>query len=467
MRDSLDFTSMFSDFVVNQNHKTIPPNVIKAATHAFTDTIGVGIGGSHDDASNIAARWVLSNNEGQQSRLWARGCNVTSANAAFVNAIQSHVLDYDDSSINLRGHPSATLVAVAVAVGESTGASGLEVLTAYAIGLEVSTKLSPALGPKHYFRGWHTSATVGIFGATSVAAKLLGLNKSQLCHAWGIAASQSSGLTRNFGTMTKALHIGNAARNGVIAAQLAKDGFTSDTNIFDGSGGFVDVYTGYKKDGGDQGDATESDQAFTTLGEQVIRLASPWELLDPGLYVKRWPCCYASHRPIAGMINIMSRYRLDPDNIVSIDIGFLPGATHPLNHSRPKNELEAKFSVEYPIAAVILDGKIDLESFEDQKVLRPAAQKLISKVGRFSIPDEKTYNGLTGYNIIRIRTTNDLIEEKITCTPGAPYEPMSDQDRAQKFLSCAAKAMDEVQAKRLLEKTARLANLETVLELWS
>ncbi len=466
MNESHNLTSRFSDFVVKQTSKTIPPNVIKAATHAFTDTIGVGIGGRHDDASEIAARWVCSNKEIQQATLWARGHNATCANAAFVNAIQSHVLDYDDSSINLRGHPSATLVPVAIAVGESIGASGIEVLAAYAVGLEVSTKLSPALGPKHYFRGWHTSATVGIFGATAVAGKLIGLSQNQLRHAWGIAASQSSGLTRNFGTMTKALHIGNAARNAVIAAQLAKDGFTSDTNIFDGSGGFIDVYTGLAKNESASDQVSHSDEALKQLSEQILRAGAPWELLDPGLYVKRWPCCYASHRPIAGMLDMMKRHRLEFDDISRVDVGFLPGATHPLNHNRPKNELEAKFSVEYPIAAVILDRKIDLESFENHRVMRPAAQELIERIGRFSIPDEKTYNGLSGYNIIKIMTKNGLIEEKITCTPGAPYEPMSDGDRAQKFLSCASKIMDENLAKKLYDKTTKLADLRSINELW-
>jgi len=280
----------------------------------------------------------------------------------------------------------------------------------------------------------------------------------QLRHAWGIAASQAAGLTRNFGTMTKALHIGNAARNGIVAAQLAKGGFTGDVDIFDRKGGFVDVYTGYAQD---------ERKAETRLAEQVEKLGTPWELLDPALYVKRWPCCYASHRPIAGMLDMIARHKLAAEDIDRVDVGFLPGQTHPLNHTRPKNELEAKFRVEYPIAAAILDRRVGLDSFADDQVERPAAQALMQKVGRFSIPDEKTYNGLSGYNVIRIATRGRTIEEKITGTPGAPYEPMTDEDRKEKFVSCALRVMPREQAEALYAKAADLATLRSVKELWS
>ena len=242
--DSL--TSRFAKFVTTTRPRALDEAVTQAASRALTDTLGVGLGGREDHASGIAAQWLAGAGGAPQATLWGRAGRATAADAAFLNAIQAHVLDYDDSSLNLRGHPSAILVSVALAVGETMNAAGADVLAAYAIGLEVSAKLSPALGPDHYFRGWHTSSTVGIFGATAVAARLFGLDEMQLRHAWGIAASQAAGLTRNFGTMTKALHIGNAARNGIVAAQLAKGGFTGDVDIFDGKGGFVDVYTGFK-----------------------------------------------------------------------------------------------------------------------------------------------------------------------------------------------------------------------------
>ena len=446
-------TARLAKFVTTTPTASIDAAVIQAASRALTDTLGVGLGGREDHASGIAAEAVAATAGAPQATLWARGERATAADAAFLNAIQAHVLDYDDSSLNLRGHPSAILVSVALAVGEVANASGPDVLAAYAVGLEVSAKLSPALGPDHYFRGWHTSSTVGIFGATAVAARLLKLDELQLRNAWGIAASHAAGLTRNFGTMTKALHIGNAARNGIVAAQLAKGGFTGDTEIFDGKGGFVAVYSGFA-------------DGESKLAEQVARLGNPWELIDPGLYVKRWPCCYASHRPIAGMLDMIARHKLAAEDIDRVDVGFLPGQTHPLNHTRPKNELEAKFSIEYPIAAAILDKRVGLDSFADDQVERPAAQALMEKVGRFAIPDEKSYNGLSGYNVIRVSTRGGTIEEKITGTPGAPYEPMTDEDRKEKFVSCALRVMTKEKAEALYTRAAGIESMRNVRELW-
>jgi 2-methylcitrate dehydratase PrpD len=459
-------TSRLASFVVGTSTGSLPPEVLAAASRGLVDTFGVGLGGRDDHASAIAAQWVASIGGAAQAHVWGRDARATAADAAFLNAIQAHVLDYDDSSLSLRGHPSATLVSVVLAVGEAVNASGADVLAAYAIGLEVSAKLSPAIGPDHYFRGWHTSATVGIFGAAAAAARLLGCDPMQVRHAWGIAASHAAGLTRNFGTMTKALHIGNAARNGIVSAELAKTGFTADTDIFDGKGGFVDVYTGF---------ASASASAVVPgeggyeerLEAQVARLGAPWELLDPGLYVKRWPCCYASHRSIAGMLDMLNRHSLGAEDIVKVDVGFLPGATHPLRYTRPNDELEAKFSIEYPIAAAILDRRIGLDSFVDDQVQRPDAQALMRKVGRFAIPDEKTYNGLSGYNVIRIATRSGTIEEKITGTPGAPYEPMTDEDRREKFVSCAVRMMPKDESEALYERAAGLATLRSVRELWA
>jgi len=254
---------------------------------------------------------------------------------------------------------------------------------------------------------------------------------------------------------------------------LAKRGFTGDTEIFDGKGGFVDVYTGFKAPAVHPSTseaascAQDARSAPSRLEEQVERLGNPWELVDPGLYVKRWPCCYASHRPIAGMLDMIARHKLAAEDIDRVDVGFLPGQTHPLNHTRPKNELEAKFSIEYPIAAAILDKRVGLDSFADDQVERPAAQALMEKVGRFAIPDEKSYNGLSGYNVIRIATRGGTIEEKITGTPGAPYEAMTDADRQEKFVSCALRVMAKDKAEALYARAAGLASLRDVRELWA
>ena len=446
----ISLTARLARFVAEKPEADISDEVLRAAQNAFIDTMGVGLGGRDDHASAIAAEWLAESGGKREAQVWGRVLRLQAADAAFLNAIQAHVLDYDDSSLNLRGHPSATLVPVALAVGEVTGASGRQVLGAYALGLEASSKIGPALGPDHYFRGWHSTTTAGIFGATAVAARLLKLSAPQLQCAFGIVASQAAGLTHNFGTMTKALHVANAARAGIVAAQLARRGFTANPDILDDKA-FFSTYAG--KDA-------------KPFSDQIERLGAPWELLDPGLYVKRWPCCYASHRSIAGILDMQRRHNIKAEDVEGIQIGFLPGAETPLRHYSPGNELEAKFSAEYPLAAALVDGQVSIESFADEQVNRPELQALMKKIKRFSIPDDKVYNGLTGYNDLKIRTRSGEISERLTGTPGAPSDLMTDQDRQDKFMGCAAPVLGGEQALRLHAGIAGLMDAADIISLW-
>lgn len=446
----LNLTARLARFVADTPEADIPDAVLGAARNAFIDTVGVGLGGRDDHASAIAAEWLAETSGKPQVQVWGRPLRLQAADAAFLNAIQAHVLDYDDSSLNLRGHPSATLVPVALAAGEIAGASGRQVLGAYALGLEVSSKIGPALGPDHYFRGWHSTATAGIFGATAVAARLLKLSSLQLQCAFGIVASQAAGLTHNFGTMTKALHVANAARAGMVAAQLACRGFTANPDILDDKAFF----------------STFAGKDARPFSAQVERLGAPWELLDPGLYVKRWPCCYASHRAIAGILDMQKRHGIRAGDVEGIQIGFLPGAETPLRHYSPGNELEAKFSAEYPLAAALVDGRVSIESFADEQVNRPELQALMKKIKRFSIPDDKVYNGLTGYNDLKIRTKSGEISERLTGTPGAPSDLMTDQDRQDKFMGCAAPVLGSDRALRLHARISTLRDAPGLGYLW-
>jgi len=444
-------TAQFAQFAIDTPESIIPDAVFDAATNALLDTVGVGYAGRNDHTVEILETLSLATGGQPQAQVWGKNRATSTAEAAFLNATQAHALDYDDSSLTLRGHPSATLVSVALAVGEETNASGRDVLAAYSIGLEVASKLSPALGPDHYFRGWHTSATAGIFGATATAARLYRLSTEQLRNAWGIAASQASGLKTNFGTMTKALHIANAARGGIVAAQLARSGFTSDQSILDGPGGFIDTYRGNDSQ---------------PVEQQAGRVGAPWELVNPGLYVKQWPCCYASHRPIAGMLELVSNHSLSPDDIVRIDVGFLPGTEQPLIFREPINELQAKFSVEYPVAAVILDRKIDFDSFADERVCRPAAQDLMKKIHRFLMPDDGVYNGLTGHTDLKITTINSAFTHRVSETPGSPTRPLTASQRKTKFMSCTMRAIPRQSAESLYSRLIQCRALNSAREIW-
>ena len=308
-------------------------------------------------------------------------------------------------------------------------------LAAYACGLEAGAKIAPALGPDHYFRGWHTTATAGVFAAAAIAARLLRLSAGATAHAFGIAASQAAGLTKNFGSMTKSLHVGHAAQCGITAATLAAKGFTASTTVFEGDTGFIAAYRG---------------ERYAAFEDLMRKLGAPWELEQPGLYRKRFPCCYAAHRPAAGLMELLAEEGIATEDIQAIRIGYLPGVQHPMIHHDPQTGLEGKFSTEYCMAAAALDRRLDIGSFADAAVQRPAVRALMRTVSAWEIPDTGVYNGLTGYNDVEVEAGGRVFKKRITRTPGSPDWPVAGADLEAKFLGCAREALSESEAQALL-----------------
>jgi 2-methylcitrate dehydratase PrpD len=443
-------TQQLAEFVINTRESDVPADVINGARDALVDTLGCALAGSLDEGSEIAQRWVRETGARAQATVVGTPLATSPAEAAFANGLAAHALDFDDSLTTLRGHPTAPMLGAGLAVGEAASASGRAVLAALAIGLEVGGKIGPALGAGHYMKGWHSTATVGVFSATAVAARLWGLSVEQLQTAWGIVASEASGLIRNFGTMTKPFHAGHAARSAVTAAWLAKHGFTADTQIFDGKNNFFATYAG--------DDAVPLEMTLKNLGK-------PWEMLTPGIYVKRWPCCYCNHRPVGGMFELIQQHNIKLDEVTKVRIGFLPGADTPLIHRDPHTGLEGKFSMEYNAAVALHDGKLTMETFTDAMVQRPEIRAVMPKVERFYIPDEKFYSGVTGYNDIEIVTTRGTFKLHIDRVPGSPAWPMTPADRAEKFLDCAGRVLGSTGAKKLLETAERCGQLTSITEL--
>jgi 2-methylcitrate dehydratase PrpD len=450
MEDKM-FTETLARFVIETRTSDLPDAAITAARDALVDTVGVALAGSREPVAELAARWVRELGARPQAACWGSDLATSPAEAAFANGICSHALDFDDTHPSLRGHPSASMLPAALAVGEAVGASGEDVLAAYAIGMEIAGKLGRALGHSHYLRGWHTTCTVGALAATAVAARLYGLDADALRRAWGLAASQMSGLVRNFGTMTKPFHAGHAARCGVLSAWMARNGFTADGAILDGRGGALDAYRG--------------DHEGEAVSDLERRLGRPWEILEPGIYVKRWPCCYSSHRTLGGLFNLVEQHRLRAEEITEVAIGFLPGGDTALVSRNPQTGLEGKFSVEYAVSAALLDRGLALETFSDAMVQRPRARELMRKVRRYAIADDKLYSGITGHNDLAVRTPRGNFEVRIDRVPGSPAWPMTEGDRAAKFMDCAARVLGAAGAERLFELARRARSLPDIREL--
>jgi 2-methylcitrate dehydratase PrpD len=445
------FTETLARFAIETRISDLPEPTLAAARDALIDTVGVALAGTREPVGELAGRWVRELGAKPQAACWGRDLATSPAEAAFANGVASHALDFDDTHPSVRGHPSATLVPAALTVGETVGASGADVLAACVLGVEIAGKLGRALGHSHYLRGWHSTCTVGTLAATAVAGRLYGLDAGGLKRAWGLAASQMSGLVRNFGTMTKPFHAGHAARCGVLSAWMARNGFTAHEEILDAKGGALDTYRG--------------DHPGEAPADLERGLGRPWEILDPGIYVKRWPCCYSSHRTLGGLFNLMEQQGLQAEEINEIAIGFLPGGDTALVSRDPQTGLEGKFSVEYSAAAALLDRRLILETFTDAMVKRPRVRELMRRVKRYAIADDKLYSGISGYNDLAVRTSRGNFELRIDRVPGSPAWAMSEQDRSAKFVDCAVRVLGASGADALLELARRARSLADIREL--
>jgi len=445
-------TATLAQFLTSTPPESAPKGAFESAERTLIDTLGVALAGLTDPTSAHVDQWLATIGGTPTCTVWGRTNGASVAEAAFANAVRAHALDFDDSLPSLNGHPSSVLWPAALATGEFVGASGRDVLWAYILGLEVAGKLGRAVGNGHYAKGWHPTATVGVFSATAAVGRLLQLTSEQMQIALGIAASQASGLICNFGTMTKPLHVGHAARSGVMAAFLAKAGFTANAAVFDIKRGFLDAY---------------ADSNGTPISELVESLGNEWEISNPGIYVKRWPCCYCTYRPIGGVLEFLELHQFRVEDITEIRVGFPPGTADALITETPTSGVAAKFSTAYVLAALIVDRELSLATFTDTQVRRPEIQTLMAKIKSYDVADPNVYNANVGYADLSISVGSDNYHVRVERTPGSPQWPVTDEDLKEKFHLCCDAVAGQAHASTILSSAEHCKDLTTVHKLTS
>lgn len=447
-------TQALARYVAELDYERIPEQVRHAARRAFIDTVGCAMAGSGEDAARLAL--AMGREDGGAPRATVIGAVASGAplrmppqSAAMINAIAGHALDYDD--VNAMGHPSVPVCFTALAAAEDTGASGRELLAAYVAGVEAETKVNRALGESHYLLGWHSTGTIGVWGAAAAAAKVYRLSAEQTAVAFGIAASQACGLRRNFGTMTKPYHPGHASWAGLVAARLARGGFSADPAILDSQFGYYPVFS-----------------AGPYEADKVVAELDKWALLTPGLNVKKYPCCYCTHASIDAALALRERFKIEPGAVRAIITELSPFYLSPLIHHRPSSGLEGKFSIEYTLAAAILDGRVALASFSDEMVRRPAARALVEKAGARA-NEVKTKGVAATFARLNIELSDgSRLVEEVAEPRGAAGNPMSDGEIEAKFLDCwsfLANRRADSGAPRALDMLWHLDRLGGVAEL--
>lgn len=371
-------TDKLARFVVQARYEDIPHVAIERAKLCLLDTVGCAVYATTEPLGKIVMELVRELGGRQTSRVLGTDIVTNAPQAALANGTLGHALDFDDMGGGL--HHGVLYTPVVLALGEQLRASGRDVLLAYLVGYEVTAKVAANIGADHYARGWHLTATAGTLGAAAAAAKLLGLDEEQTTMALGIATSEAAGIRANFGTMTKPLHPGNAARNGVMAALLAQKGYRASEEAMEHRFGFAAVY-------GDQ---------QCNLAAMGRGLGRPWAIMGETddeathIAVKPWPCCGSNHAALTAVERLLEANSIEAEQVDVVDIATTmePSCMAPCIHF-PRNGLEGKFSTWYSVAAAILDGKVDLSTYTDEAVNRPRAQDLTKRVNIYQFAEYK------------------------------------------------------------------------------
>ncbi|HTO54381.1 MAG TPA: MmgE/PrpD family protein [Myxococcota bacterium] len=430
-------TARLADFALALRLDDAPEAVRATARAAILDSLACAIAGRHEPVSDRLRAFALGQGSRPVATLWGTGESVSAELAALVNGAAAHALDFDDVSWAMNGHPTVPLLPAVLAAAEASHASGADVLRAYVAGFEVESRLGQALGKPHYEQGWHATSTLGVFGAAAAAGVLLGLDARQLRRAFGIAGSRASGTRANFGTDTKPLHAGLAARAGLEAAELARLGVTAREDAVEAQMGLSDLYAGAKP------------LVLPALGR-------PFALEKPGLELKPYPSCRFTHRTIDGVLAL--REKQAGRELESLEIASDPLGLLILIYPTPRTGLEAKFSLPYCAAVAWLDGWPGLGAFSDARAGRADVQSLLRRV---------TVREARGAEEEVEAVFSDGTRERVAArhARGAPEFPLRDEERLAKVRACVAPELGAAAAERLIEVVSRLESLRDAREL--
>src|SRR5499427_6203163 len=301
-------TSHLAEFVTKSRWEDCPAEAVEAARRAILDCLGVMLAGSVEPAARLVTDVARAEGGSPLATVVGTPLRTGAVWAALANGTAAHALDFDDTNFAMMGHPSAPVLAAALAAGELTLADGRALVHAFLLGFEVETTMAAVMNPTHYEKGFHATGTLGTMGAAAAAGRLLGLDPGQTRAALALAASQASGLKENFGTMTKPFHAGHAARSGVLSALMAREGWTASEHAIEGAQGFLNVLGAGKR-----------------ALEPLATLGTPWKILTTGVAVKPYPSCACTHSIIDSTLEIRRTHDVRPEQIEEVTVGVAAG----------------------------------------------------------------------------------------------------------------------------------------------
>ena len=461
MTDPVRVTNAVVEFIGRTSSKDIPSEALTIAKRCIIDALGVMLAGSTQDASHILRASLRATDARTDATAFGLEPFRTGAStAALFNGTSGHALDWDDTQLatsadrifGLLTHPTVPALAAALAVGERQKVSGQQFLEAFLTGFEVECKIAEAIHPSHYTKGFHSSGTIGTFGAAAAAAKLLGLDADKIAHTLAIAASTAAGIRVNFGTMTKPLHVGRAAQNGVVAAELAANGFTGGKDALDPPWGFFQVFS--------HGDGFDPDRIVGKLG-------NPHTIVWPGVSIKPYPCGVLGHPTMDAMRRLVIDNDVQPDQIRTIRVRAGSNILNPLRYAIATNELEAKFCPAFMVGAIALRRKAGIHEFNDAFVQSAPVQTMMRKVERVLDPAIEAKGWEKIRSTVEVDLTDDrtLVEHADERYRGGPDLPFTREELHEKFSDCASLVLPESGVNETFSIVESLEDLSDIREL--
>jgi len=456
-------TKYVAEFIINTKYSDIPSDVIELGKKDMLDGLGLALSGSVGETGPLVHQYLQQ--AGPQpggATVAGTAMKVSPRFAAFANGVAIHNDDFDDTQLaaakdrvyGLLTHPTAPVLPVVLAVAESKPVSGRDLMAAYHVGVEVECKIAEAISPRHYEDGFHSTGTIGTLGAAAAAAKLRGFDLDQTLRTLGIAASEGAGLRENFGTMTKPFHAGHAAENGIFAADLAALGWTAAKQILEAPRGFFHAYGG------------TYEPSFI-----LNKLGNPWTFASPGVSIKPFPSGSLTHPGMTEMLRLIRANNIKPEQVEKVDVGTNHNMPNALIHHHPTTGLQAKFSMEYCLAILLLYGNASLADYTDAAVNRPEAQAMLRKVNFYVDPQAEQAGYAKMTTILHIHLKDGrVIQGRADFAKGSPANPMSYDEVATKFQDNAAFAKWPKQnADQLVELVRTLENVDDarrLITLW-
>jgi 2-methylcitrate dehydratase PrpD len=422
-------TEYVARFVVDTKYEDLPADVVDVGRKSILDGLGLALSGSVAASGDKVRRYLKALNLSGGATVIGSRMMVPPRFAAFANGVGIHADDYDDTQLavakdrvyGLLTHPTAPALPAALAVAETDGLSGRALTLAYHVGVEVECKIAEAISPRHYQHGFHSTATCGTFAAAAAVCKLRGFDVETTRRALAVAASQSAGLRENFGSMTKPFHAGRSSESGVVAADFAALGWTAADTILEAPRGFFQAHGG-----GYDADAITG------------KLGNPWTFATPGVSIKPHPSGSLTHPGMTEMLRLIGTHGITADQVARVDVGTNHNMPNALIHHRPADELQAKFSMEFCMAILLIEGRGGLAEFTDEVVNRPDVKAMIERV-HFAVHPEAEAAGYDKMTTLIDITLDDgrVISGRADFGKGSPANPMSYDEVAHKFRECA------------------------------